>query len=76
MGALIVGGDFEGTAGSGRILAEDESDVHALQSLLLLVATLLGLERGRQVEKTVPLADIEVEFLGHAHTAYTQTCGR
>ena len=51
IGALVIGRDFEGAAGAGRGLFEDQRDVFAFQVLSFSAAVLGALEVARQVEQ-------------------------
>ena len=61
--ALVIGGDFEGAAGAGGGLFEDQGDVLAFQPLLLIAAVLGCLEVGRELEQELELLRSEVQFL-------------
>ncbi|MNN07476.1 hypothetical protein D3C81_1203020 [compost metagenome] len=56
IGALVIGGHFEGAAGAGRGFFEDQRDVVAFQVLLLGAGVLGALEVAGQVQQVAQLA--------------------
>ena len=66
MGALVIGGHLEGTAGAGGGLFEDEGDVLADQLLALVAVPLGRFEVARQVEQEDELVRREIELFDKA----------